>query len=211
MGVGGALAEIGTFEGRFFIAMALGLAAGETALGIDRFDWPDAGVERRFLANCAAHGVARDRFVAWKADSREIGAAEFGGKLGQKPLRFCAYRQPSTRDCLTQRSRTGASAAACTSHRLPRRHAASRLSDDGVARAFDYLTRHPEMRALVGRRPRGHRGGGEIPALPRPRRSRRYQQDLMAAFARFQYTLGADMESYLALVLTPNPRLAEVE
>src|SRR6202023_3208323 len=60
LGVSGELVEIGTFEGRFFIAMALGLAPGENALGIDRFDWPDAGVEARFLANCAAHGIARD-------------------------------------------------------------------------------------------------------------------------------------------------------
>src|SRR5262249_12005003 len=57
LGIDGELVEIGTFEGRFFIAMALGLAPGEKALGIDRFDWPDAGVEGRFLANCAAHGI----------------------------------------------------------------------------------------------------------------------------------------------------------
>src|SRR5579871_6564734 len=72
LGIRGELAEIGTFEGRFFIAMALGLAPGEKALGIDRFDWPDAGIESRFLANCAAHGIARDRFSSWKVDSREI-------------------------------------------------------------------------------------------------------------------------------------------
>src|SRR5476649_2688200 len=39
LGIGGHFIEIGTFEGRFFIAMALGLAVGERALGIDRFDW----------------------------------------------------------------------------------------------------------------------------------------------------------------------------
>src|SRR4029077_20884705 len=55
LGIGGQIVEIGTFEGRFFIAMALGLAPGEKALGIDRFDWPDSGVEGRFLANCDAH------------------------------------------------------------------------------------------------------------------------------------------------------------
>ena len=49
LGIGGDLVEIGTFEGRFFIAMALGLAPGEKAIGIDRFDWPDAGIEGRFL------------------------------------------------------------------------------------------------------------------------------------------------------------------
>ena len=33
LGIKGHIAEIGTFEGRFFIAMALGLAPGEHALG----------------------------------------------------------------------------------------------------------------------------------------------------------------------------------
>src|SRR6266436_5559746 len=65
LGIGGEFLEIGTFEGRFFIAMALGLAPGETAFGIDRFDWPDAGIEDRFHANCAAHGFSRDRYVSW--------------------------------------------------------------------------------------------------------------------------------------------------
>src|ERR1700756_876695 len=74
LGIGGGLVEIGTFEGRFFIAMALGLAPGERALGIDRFDWPDAGIERRFHANCAAHGVGPERYISCKTDSREITA-----------------------------------------------------------------------------------------------------------------------------------------
>src|ERR1700720_1375718 len=82
LGIGGELVEIGTFEGRFFIAMALGLVPGEKALAIDRFDWPDASVEGRFLANCAAHGVASDRFISWKADSREITSGELRAKLG---------------------------------------------------------------------------------------------------------------------------------
>jgi hypothetical protein len=30
-------------------------------------------------------------------------------------------------------------------------------------------------------------------------------------FARFHFILNADMETYFDLVLTPNPRLAEVE
>jgi hypothetical protein len=58
LGIRGDMVEIGPFEGRFFIAMALGLAPGETALGVDLFDWPDAGVHDRLLANCHAHGLA---------------------------------------------------------------------------------------------------------------------------------------------------------
>ena len=72
LGIRGDALEIGTFEGRFFIAMALGLGDDEKAIGIDRFDWPDDGIEARFLANCAAHGLDAARFVSWKADSRAI-------------------------------------------------------------------------------------------------------------------------------------------
>src|SRR5690242_18709628 len=60
-GISGDMIEIGTFEGRFFIAMALGLTEDEHALGIDRFDWPDDRVRTRLLENCKAMGLAPDR------------------------------------------------------------------------------------------------------------------------------------------------------
>ena len=53
LGVGGHVAEIGAFEGRYFIALAHALAPGEKALGIDHFEWPNAGVLDRFERNCA--------------------------------------------------------------------------------------------------------------------------------------------------------------
>jgi hypothetical protein len=54
-GVAGHVAEIGVFEGRLLIAMALALADGERALAVGPFTWPDPGVRGRFEANCAAH------------------------------------------------------------------------------------------------------------------------------------------------------------
>ncbi len=209
LGVAGSLAEIGTFEGRFFIAMALGLAPGEIALGIDHFSWPNDGVEGRFLANCAAHGVARERFAAWKADSRDITAAEFAGRLGQKPLRFVHIDSHHSRDCLTSdlelvHPLLHPQGIVCLDDML---HPGYPMMTSAV---FDYFTRHPGDAPACRHRPRGYRGGGEIPALP-GRRAGALPAGPDAAFARFQFTLGADMESYLALVLTPNPRLAEVE
>src|SRR5437867_12140572 len=44
LGIKGHNAEIGTFEGRFFIAKALGTAEGEHAPGIDQFNWPNDGL-----------------------------------------------------------------------------------------------------------------------------------------------------------------------
>jgi Methyltransferase domain len=209
LGVGGDLVEIGTFEGRFFIAMALGLAPGETAIGVDRFDWPDAGIEGRFLANCAAHGIARDRYVCWKADSREIGAAAMCEMLGGGAVRFAHIDSHHSRECLT--------------NDLDLIHAV--LHHDGiiclddmlhpgypmvVTAVFDWLARHPEMRLLcvIDRE--------DIVAAPkflicREASRARYEPDLLSTFSRFHFTMNADMETYFALVLTPRPRLAEVE
>ncbi len=204
----GALVEVGTFEGRFFIAMALGLAPGEIALGIDRFDWPNAGVEGRFLDNCAHHGIARDRFIAWKTDSRDITSAALRDRLGQ-PIRFAHIDSHHSRDCLTNdlelvHPLLHDAGVVCLDDML---HPGYPLLATAV---YDYLARHAEMRLL------GVIDREDIVAAPKFLLCREtsltsYQDELMRAFPRFHFTLGADMESYVALVLTPRPRLAVVE
>jgi predicted O-methyltransferase YrrM len=208
LGIGGELVEIGTFEGRFFIAMALGLAPGEKALGIDRFDWPDAGVEGRFLANCAAHGVAGDRCLCWKADSREITSADLRQKLGARPVRFVHIDSHHSRECLTNDLELVApllhrDGIICLDDML---HPGYPMITSAV---FEYFARHPEMRLLcvVDRE--------DIVAAPKflichCDALALYEQDLLNAFSRFHFVLNADMETYFALVLTPRPRLAEV-
>ncbi len=208
LGVSGEFVEIGTFEGRFFIAMALGLEPGEKALGIDRFDWPDAGVESRFLANCAAHGVARDRCVSWKVDSREITPAELREKLGGWPVRFVHIDGHHSRDCLINDLELVApllhrDGIICLDDML---HPGYPMITSAV---FEYFARHPEMRLLcvVDRE--------DIVAaakflICRGESLGLYEQGLLKAFSRFHYALNADMETYFALVLTPRPRLAEV-
>jgi len=208
LGIGGDFVEVGTFEGRFFIAMALGLAPGEKALGIDRFDWPDAGVEGRFLANCAAHGIARDRFLSWKADSREITSGELREKLDRRPVRFVHIDSHHSRECLTNDLELVA----------PLLHRAGIICLDDMlhpgypmmtSAVFEYFARHPEMRLLcvvdredIVAAPKFLICRGDALAL--------YEQDLLSAFSRFHFVLNADMETYYALVLTPRPRLAEV-
>src|SRR5262245_16855206 len=87
LGIAGDIVEIGTFEGRFFIALALGLGPNESALGIDTFHWPDDGVLARLSDNCATHGLAPDRYSAWKADSRALTADALRERL-TGPVRF---------------------------------------------------------------------------------------------------------------------------
>jgi predicted O-methyltransferase YrrM len=208
LGIRGDLVEIGTFEGRFFIAMALGLASGEKALGIDRFDWPDAGIESRFHANCAAHGVAPERYISCKADSREITSDELRQQLGGQPVRFVHIDSHHSRECLTNDLELT----------TPLLHRDGIICLDDmlhpgypmvITAAFDYFVRHPEMRLLcvVDRE--------DIVAAPKflicsSDALALYEHDLLNAFSQFHFVLNADMESYFALVLTPRPRLAEV-
>ncbi len=209
LAIGGDIVEIGTFEGRFFIAMALGLAPGEKALGIDRFDWPNSGVEGRFQTNCTAHGIARDRYLCWKADSREITPRDLRDKLGRGAVRFVHIDSHHSRECLTNDLELV--------HPILHRDGIICLDDMlhpgypmAATAVFDYLVRHPEMRLLciIDRE--------DIVAAPKFLLCRgdaleRYKCDLLDAFARFHFPLDADMETYFALVLTPRPRLAQVE
>src|SRR5947209_7996295 len=84
LGIKGHIAEIGTFEGRFFIAMALGLAPGEHALGIDTFDWPNAGLLDLFHSHCARLGLARERYTAVKANIRDLSVDDVRKALGRQ-------------------------------------------------------------------------------------------------------------------------------
>jgi hypothetical protein len=57
LGIGGDLVEIGTFEGRFFIAMALGLVPGEKAIGIDRY--ASQVLQYEAFCHCRSHFLSR--------------------------------------------------------------------------------------------------------------------------------------------------------
>ncbi len=207
-GIAGDIAEIGTFEGRFFIAMALGLAPGERALGIDTFDWPDDGVLARFLENCAGAGLAHERFTAWKADSRSMSASDLREKLAGRAVRFFHVDGDHVHDSLA--------------HDLELAHAV--LHPDGliciddmlhpsyptlITAVLDYLARHSDMRVvcIIDRE--------DIVAAAKFLICRReaialYEQDLMRSFQPFHFVLGADTPNHFTVVLTPQPRIADV-
>ncbi len=81
-GIAGGAAEIGTFEGRFFIAMAHSLAPGERLFGVDTFDWPDAHVEDRLRANLAAERVDMSRTTVLRAHSARLPPETVTGAIG---------------------------------------------------------------------------------------------------------------------------------
>jgi hypothetical protein len=207
LGIGGDVVEIGAFEGRFFIAMALGLAPGEHAVGIDLFDWPNEGVLGRMLAHCEAAGLARERFTAWKAQSRDIAPADLLARLASGQVRFFHV--------------DGEHEHASLSSDLELAHAVMHPSgviclDDMlhpgyptlITAVLDYLSRHPEMcvMCIIDRE--------DIVAAAKFLICRKdavalYEQDLMQSFARFHFIVGADVMGHFTLVLTPHPRLAD--
>ena len=209
LGVAGDIVEIGTFEGRFFIALALGLADGETALGVDTFHWPDDGVLARLSANCAAHGLADDRYSAWKADSRTVTADELRAKLGGRPVRFFHidgdhYYQSLSNDLELAHAVLHPDGVICVDDMLHPEYPTL------ITAVLDYLARHPEMRVvcIVDRE--------DIVAaakflLCRSEAVARYEQDLMASFKPFHYVMGAELVTHWAVVLTPKPRVLEIK
>jgi hypothetical protein len=217
LGVTGHIAEVGTFEGRFFIAMALGLADGERALGIDTFDWPNAGLYDRFLGHCARHGLARDRYVAMKASTRNLSPADITQALGgeglasqaSKKVRFWHIDGDHARSSLTidldlAYATMHPQGILCLDDML---HPGYPLL---VVAVHEWLERHPDMRvlAVIDRE--------DIVAAAKFMICHRdavplYEQDLMDTFKAQHWTLGSEWERYFCVVLTPKPRLAVVE
>ena len=208
-GVTGDVAEIGTFKGRFFIAMMMALAEGERGLGIDTFDWPSAACWDEFLANCDAHGIDRARYDAWKADTRGMTAAELEARLGERKIRFFHIDGDHSDACLSRDLELATqvlheNGVLCLDDMLHPGYPTL------VATVMRYLDRHPEMRVfcVIDRE--------DIVAAPKFLIGRRdavdgYEQALMRAYPQFHFILGADFVDHGALVLTPWPRLARVD
>lgn len=207
-GIVGDIAEIGTFEGRFFIALALGLAEGEHALGIDLFDWPNEGVLPRMLKHCERAGLARDRFTAWKAHSGKMSVEDLRAKLKQPQVRFFHIDGEHEYESLSKDLELA--------HAVMHPQGIIALDDmlhpgypTLITAVIDYLKRHPEMvvMCIVDRQ--------DIVAAAKFLICRKdavplYEQDLMETFARFHFITGADMLGHFTLVLTPCPRDVDV-
>ena len=198
--VHGDFVEIGTFEGRFFIALALGLEPGEIGIGIDLFNWPNEGLLDRFTANCAAHGLARERFTPWKASSRDITPESLRAKLASGSARFIHI--DGEHDC----DNLGADLELALSVLHPKGIIAL---DDMLHPAypmlllavFDFLKRHPEM-AVLCIVDRENISAAAKFLICRADAVPLYEQDLMDTFARFHFIVGSDVMGRLTLVLS---------
>ena len=210
MGIAGPVAEIGPFEGRFFIALAHALAAGETALGIDLFDWPNPEVIDRFEANCAKHGIAAERRITWKADSRTMAPEALLAKLGGRRAALRAHRRRAFARGADQGPGARHRRAGARGRDRARRHAAPGLPDADGGRAR--LSWHATRRCACCASSTARRWWPPPSSCSAARDwFKRYEEKLLEAYKDNVWPLGADFEPHWCLVLSLDTRLAAIE
>lgn len=209
LGITGHVAEIGTFEGRFLIAMALGLRAGERALGIDTFTWPDEGVKGRLEGHLQRFGLAPAATPILKADAARLTPADLAAALGPGDVRLFHIDGDHSREALTQ----DLDLALAVLH--PK---GLIVLDDMlhpgypllVVAVHDWLLKHPDMRVVCVIDREDIVGAAKF-VLCRADAYDLYENDLMESFPKQHYVLGSEWERWFCVVLTPKPRLAEVD
>jgi hypothetical protein len=209
IGIAGPVVEIGAFEGRFFIAMALALEAGERAYGLDTFDWPDSGVAERFIANCRSNGVPPERFAAVKRDSLNIAPIELRNTADGKRVRFVHIDGDHRPESLAH----DLALAQAALHR----HGVIAVDDMLhpefpflVVTVHEHLKAHPEMRLLCVIDREDIVASAKF-LLCRADAVALYEEDLMTRFAHVHYVVGGDAMGHLCVVLTPKPRIFRLD
>jgi predicted O-methyltransferase YrrM len=208
MGVSGPVVEVGTYEGRFFIALAHALAPGEMALGMDLFDWPNPQVIDRFERNCAKHGVPAERRITWKADSKVVRPEELLAKLGGRRPRFIHIDSEHSREVLNKDLELATAVLA---------PGGVMVLDDMLHPGYPtlavavhaYLERHPAM-CMLAVIDRESIVAATKFALCRTEWFQRYEERLTAAFKDFVWPMGADFSPHWCPVLSLDTRLAKI-
>jgi predicted O-methyltransferase YrrM len=208
LGSSGPVAEIGTFEGRFFIALAHALAPGEKALGIDLFDWPNPEVIDRFEANCAKYGVAAERRITWRADSGTMKPEELLAKLDGARVRLFHVDGEHSRRALTRDLELATAVLA---------EGGIIVLDDMLHPGYptlmvavqEYLARHAEMVVLCIIDRESIVAATKF-VLCQAAWFKRYEEKLLEAYTDNVWPLGADFEPHWCLVLSLDTRLAEI-
>ncbi len=207
LGIAGHAAEIGTFEGRFFIAMALALQPGERAVGIDTFEWPSPKVRDKLHAHMSRLGVASADAAILTANSADLKPDDISGPAGG-PIRFFHIdgdHEPAslTHDLDLAYAVMHPKGVICLDDML---HPGYPLLTVAV---YEWLNRHPGMRVfcVIDRE--------DIVAAPKFMLCRHdayqlYEQDLLDAFPDWHFDAASQWGKWIAIVLTPYPRHAIV-
>lgn len=206
-GITGHVAEIGAFEGRFFIALAHSLAEGEKALGMDIFEWPNLEVKDRFEANCRKHGIGSDKRITWKVNSGDTTAAEIKARAGGE-IRFFHVDGEHSRKALAKDLELATAAIA---------PGGLIVLDDMLHPGYptlmvtvqEYLERHPEMVVLCIIDRETIVAATKF-VICRAEWFKRYEERMLVEFKDQIWPLGADFEPHWCLVLSLDTRLAAI-
>jgi hypothetical protein len=206
-GIAGHAAEIGTFEGRFIIALAHALHDDERAIGIDTFRWPDAGLLGRFKGNCAKHAPT-DRIIPVRADSRTLLPEDLLANAPGKRIRFFHIDGEHTQDHLSKDlalayATLDPRGVICLDDMLHPGYPLLPLTVDA------FLHAHPEMRVFCVIDREDIVAAGKY-MLCREECGAFYIEALMRAFPQHVWPLNADFGTYRALVLAIEPKLARI-
>lgn len=203
-GWSGNVAEIGAFEGRFLIALALVLQPGERALAIDLFDWPDIHINMRLSKRLRSFGL-EDRVDIVCADSRSmtpdgIIAARYGGKIrffhidGDHQVSSLIQDMALALQCMEPWG------VICLDDML-----SPAYPELGLAVA-EVLRTHPEWTVFCVIDREDIAASSKF-LLCRKEYVQRYTDGLAAAFEPNVWQMGAQFAAHQALVLAPEPRL----
>ena len=208
-GIRGGACEIGAFQGRFFIALALALQSDERALGIDTFDWPTPSTLARFESNCRAHGLRDGQWQPWKCASETVGVDALHARLEGRPVRFFHIdgdHSPAAlgRDLNLAAAVLHPEGLVCLDDML---HPAYPFL---VTKVQEFLIARPDWR-LMAILDREDIVGAAKFLLCRVDAVARYETALMERYPARHFVLGGDALGHHCVVLTPAPRLAIVE
>ena len=174
---------------------------GETALGIDLFDWPNPEVIDRFEANCLKHGVPAERRVTWKADSRTMTARGSCWPSSAAGARASSISTASIRGLRSRRDLELATAVLAPAGVI--------VLDDMLHPGYptlmvavhEYLGRHPDM-CVLAIIDRETVVAATKFVLCRTEWFKRYEEKLLEAYQANVWPLGADFEPHWCLVLS---------
>ncbi len=209
LGVTGPVAELGAFEGRFFIALAKSLHDGERALGIDTFEWPNPQVLDRFEANCVRQGVPAEKRITWKADSNKMTPEELLAKLDGEHVRLIHVDGEHTQAALTKDLALATAVI---------RDGGVIVLDDMLHPGYPtlmvavqaYLERHPEMTVLCIIDRESIFAATKF-ILCQKTWFKKYEAGLLDAYRANIWPMGANFEPHWCLVLSLDTRLAPLE
>ena len=202
-GMRGNVAEIGTFEGRFLTLLALGLRPDERAIGIDTFDWPDAGVQQRLEERLTRFGV-RQRTDIIKGSSRIVTKDMLVASQSGQGVRFFHIDGDHTAESIVADLRLAIACAEpwcviCLDDML------SPAYPELMLAVLIELRTHPDWAVfcVVDRE--------DIVAATKFLVCRRdyldvYVNILSSAFPALKWPLGSQFQDHKALVLSPAPR-----